>query len=83
MFTTPTQGFTPENMGIGVPLDIPLSPVDPGTRDYLFEHIEQEVEARTLSQDQASWLLHVAFSSEREAQNLKNRFTRSSGFNGR
>lgn len=82
MFTTPSQGFSPEVVGSGVPQDSLLPIVGPETRHVLFEHMEQEVEAGTLSQASASWLLHVAFESPEEAGRLMHRFTRPGGFNG-
>lgn len=82
MFMSPETGVNPNNFGSGMPQDIPMLPVGPETRDYLFEHMQQEVDAGNVPQATASWLLHLAFENPTEAMNLRLRFTRRGGFNG-
>lgn len=79
------SAFIPEGLPF-IPTEfaaLPPQQITPDIRYQLFERMEQEVEHNpSLSQDQASWLLKVAFSNPTEASNLMNRFDRPGGFNG-
>jgi hypothetical protein len=79
------SAFTPEGLPF-IPTEFaapqPLQ-IAPDIRYQLFERMEQEVEQNPrLSQDQASWLLRLAFSDPIQALQLKHRFERPGGFNG-
>lgn len=83
MFTpSPNQGFSPELIGNGVPPEFSSTPVPPETRYSLFELMEREVDSQKVSQDQADWLLKIAYGDIHEAQLLMNRFRRPGGFMG-
>lgn len=82
MFSSPSQSGSNPEMCDGTPAETDFLAVGPATRDLLFEQMERVVDAGITSQATASWLLHLAFEDAREADNLMNRLTRPSGFNG-
>jgi hypothetical protein len=77
------EGINPQSFEFEqpVPLQVPQTEMQPDTRYELFNLMYDEVETNpNLGLDQAKYLLELAFKDSREAQKLKERLTRPSGF---
>jgi hypothetical protein len=78
------EGINPQSFEFQQPLPIPMPQVElqPDARYELFDLINEEVATNpSLNRDQANYLLELAFRDSREAERLKERLTRPSGFN--